>query len=108
MLEYHLSYAVNIVAEDADPDCLTSKLLDRLELRAGDERSGGARHVTGHEFDRNPPDRCGDPGAERRIIIDFSADQCRQPNRGIHPDELCLKSFLLQEAPLLSQGERDI
>jgi hypothetical protein len=67
-------YDLKIAAEDIEPYCLASKLSDRLKLRPGDERSGRARHVTGYDFDRGSPDRCGDPGADRRIIIDFSGD----------------------------------
>jgi hypothetical protein len=61
MLEYVPCYDLKIAAEDIEPYCLTPKLLDRLKLRPGDERSGRTRHVTGHDFDRSPSDRRGDP-----------------------------------------------
>src|SRR5438876_10340859 len=108
MLEYVPSYNLKIAAEDVDPDCLASELWNRLKLRPGDERSGRTRHVTGNDFGRNSTDRCGDSGTDRRIIIDFSADQCRQSNGGIHSDELSLQSFFFQVAPLLSQWKRNV
>src|SRR4030095_9773673 len=55
MLEYVPCYDAKIAAEDIDPDRLTSKLLDRLKLGPGNERGGGAGHVTSGDFHRSPP-----------------------------------------------------
>ena len=108
MLEYVPCYDIKIAAEDIDSYRLTFKLSDRFKLGPGDEGGGRARHETGDDFDRSSSDRCGDAAAELRVIIDFSGDQCRQTDGGIHPDEFRLKSFFLQEAPLLSQGESTV
>src|SRR5262245_9473831 len=72
VLEYVSRYDLEITAEDIEPYRLSAKLWDRLKLRPGDERSGGAGYVTGHDFDRNPSHRSGSAWAEGRIIIDFS------------------------------------
>src|SRR5262249_46945669 len=74
MFEYVSCDDLEIAAEDIEPYRLASKLLNRLKLRPGDEYRCRARHVTGNNFNRNSPQRCGNPGADRRIIIDFSGD----------------------------------
>src|SRR5439155_23489844 len=105
---YVPSYHIKAAAGDIVAYRLASKLADRLKRGPGDEGGGRARHETGDDFGRSSSHRCGDAAAELRVIIDFSGDQCRQTDGGIHPDEFRLKSFFLQEAPLLSHGESTV
>ena len=58
--------------EDIDPYGLTSKLLDRLELRPRDECNRRASRIPRNDLNWDTADRCGDPNAIRSIVIDFS------------------------------------
>src|SRR5262245_56949612 len=108
MLKYVPRDDLKIAAEDIEPDSLSSQLRDQFELRPGDKRSRGAGYVAGDDFDWNASQCRGDTGPDGRIIINFSADQCRQAHGGTHPNELCLKSFFLHETALLPHGKRTI
>src|SRR5215475_9190678 len=106
MLEDQLRYCLLIALENIDTNCLTPQLWNRFIFRPRDESIRDGRHKAGHDLDWQSTGSPGNrKGPKVRPIIDFSADVRRDADGGQHLDELCMKSFLLKEASLLSQNE---
>ena len=57
-----------------NPNRFALELANGFELGPGDERNGSAGNVAGYNFDRQPPDRRGNSGADGSVIVYFSTD----------------------------------
>src|SRR5215475_10201927 len=86
-----------------NPNRFALELANGFELGPGNERNRGARNEAGKSFDRQSPNRCRHTGADRSVIINFSADYRSYRDGWHYPDELAPKSFLPEEAALFSQ-----
>src|SRR5262245_61250989 len=107
MLEHQPRCALKAAAEAVQADGLALKILDGFILRPGDDNGGDTRCVTSNDSDRYSPNRRGNPRSNHRLIIDFSAHQCRQSNSRSYSDQFRLEPFLLEKARLFTQGKRE-
>src|SRR6266545_3679490 len=73
MLEHQPRLALEAAAVAVESNRLAPKRFDGFKLWSGNQNGSDGRCVTGDDFDRNSPDRCGDPGTQDGVIIEFTA-----------------------------------